>query len=311
MDLEQSTKSRIGVLVKSPEIMATLESYDAAMVGRKRRLRGRATYATELRLFAARLGADATLADVTPECLDRYQMTIEHLAASTIGKKLSAIRSWCRWCLKKRLRTDDPTVDLVWPKRPKRLPRPLKTEELQQLESILARHPPVLNVKARRLWLRNRRIVLLLLYTGLRRAEVAGLCWEDVYLAEQLLIVREQTAKGGTERTVPLHPRVIEELQRTSVSERRGAVAGHKDGRCLSHKSLGEIFERWLNDAGLRISAHRLRHTCATELLRSGAGLRDVHATLGHADIHTTEGYVALLPEQQRAAVRRLPDRFG
>jgi integrase/recombinase XerD len=58
------------------------------------------------------------------------------------------------------------------------------------------------------------------------------------------------------------------------------------------------------------ISAHRLRHTCATEMLRHGANLRAIQKTLGHADIRTTEGYLDLLTEQQHAAIGRLPDRF-
>lgn len=163
----------------------------------------------------------------------------------------------------------------------------------------------------RRIWLRNRRIVIVLLYTGLRRTEVAGLTWDDVYLLDAQLIVRSETAKGGHERMIPLHPRVVDELMTTPETERRGAIAGHPDGRCLSHKSIGLIFERWLNDLGLRISAHRLRHSCATELLISGASLHEVQATLGHADIRTTEGYTALIPERQKAAIDRLPRRFG
>jgi integrase/recombinase XerD len=103
----------------------------------------------------------------------------------------------------------------------------------------------------------------------------------------------------------------VDELATTPEAQRRGAVAGHPDGRCLSHKSIGLIFERWLNDLGLRISAHKLRHSCATELLISGADIREVQATLGHADIRTTEGYTALIPARQRAAINRLPSRFG
>lgn len=298
-------------LATSPAILGTLASFGAHLAGRKVRDRTVDTYVDGVRRFAAYLGDDSTVAGITAESIGRYQLSRRNLAAATLGKDLSAIRSYSRWCIRALLRQDDPTADLEFPKRRRRLPRPLKHEELRVLEEILARHAPVLDVRARRIWERNRRIVLLLLYTGLRRTEVAGLTWDDVYLADAQLLVRTETAKGGHERIVPLHPRVAAELETTPIARRRGAIAGHLDGRCLSHKSIGTIFERWLCDKGLRISAHKLRHTAATQLLISGASLREVQETLGHADVRTTAGYTALIPDRQRAAINRLPDRFG
>lgn len=299
------------VLAMSPAIDATLASFAAALESRKLRRTTIDTYTATVGRFRVWLGDDATIADIRPDTIARYQQERRSMCAATIAKELTAIRCFCRWTIRARLRADDPTLDLEFPRKRKRLPRPLKAEELEQLEAILEKAPPLLDVKARRLWFRNRRIVLVLLYTGLRRSEVAGLVWDDVYLREQQLIVRSETAKGGSERIVPLHPRVVTELATTPPAERRGALAGHPDGRCLSHKSIGAIFERWLATQGLRISAHKLRHSCATELLRAGAGLREVQATLGHADVRTTEGYAALIPERQRAAIERLPARFG
>jgi integrase/recombinase XerD len=298
-------------LATSPAILDTLESYASHLAGRKLRDRTVDTYAHGVRQFAAFLGDESTVASITNESIGRYQLSRRSLAAATLGKDISAIRSYTRWCLRARLRADDPTLELEFPKRRRRLPRPLKHEELNVLEQILARPSPVLDVRMKRIWERNRRLVIVLLYTGLRRTEVAGLVWDDVYLADAHLLVRTETAKGGHERIVPLHSRVIAELEATPLAARRGAIAGHLDGRCLSHKTIGTIFERWLNDQGLRISAHKLRHTAATELLKSGASLREVQETLGHADVRTTAGYTAIIPDRQRAAINRLPDRFG
>lgn len=306
------TKTGIEVrLAESPAIVGTLEDFAAYLATKKVRDRTIDTYRRAVSRFAAWLGDESTIGEITAESIGRHQRERRSRSAATLGKELSAIRSYCRYLIRAKIRADDPTLDMEFPKRRKRLPRPLKKEQLRQLESILDAPPPVLDVRRRRIWFRNRRIVLVLLYTGLRRTEVAGLTWDDVYLADAQLIVKQETAKGGHERIIPLHPRVVEELERTPPEKRRGAVAGHPDGRCLSHKSIGLIFERWLNDLGLRISAHKLRHTAATELLISGADLREVQETLGHADIRTTQGYTALVPERQRAAIERLPHRFG
>lgn len=299
-------------LAVAPGIVDTIESYAAHLGGRKVRERTIETYIKAVNAFARWLGEEPTIDQITAGTVGAYQLARRRCASSTIRKDLSAIRSYCRFLIRARLRLDDPTLDLEFPKKVRRLPRPLKAEELAELERILASPPPsILEVKARRIWLRNRLLVLILLYTGLRRAEVAALTWDDVYLAERQVIVRSESAKGGNERIVPLHPRLVAELSAVPLVRRRGAVVGQKSGRCLSHKSIGRIFETWLADQGLRISAHRLRHSCATELLRAGANVREVQATLGHADIRTTEQYTALIPEQQRQAIERLPDRFG
>ena len=307
-DVRTGTAVRV---VEAPQIAATLDSFAASMAARKVRDRTVDTYVRAVRRFGVSLGDEATIADVTAETIGQYRLARRALAAATLGKDLSAIRAYCRYLIRAKIRSDDPTIDMEFPKRRKKLPRPLKKEQLRQLEAILEQAAPVLDTRKRRIWLRNRRIVIVLLYTGLRRTEVAGLTWDDVYLLDAQLIVRSDTAKGGHERIIPLHPRVVEELEMTPESARRGAIAGHPDGRCLSHKTIGLIFERWLNDLGLRINAHKLRHTCATELLLSGADLREVQETLGHADIRTTEGYTALIPERQKAAIARLPRRFG
>lgn len=308
------TQTRVGVavgeLVTSPRISGTMDAYLAHLAGRKVRVRARDVYGREVRAFAHALGPDASVADVSARSITHYQDTMGHLAASTIRKKLSAIRSWCRWCVSVGLRLDDPTLHVEWPKRPKKLPRALKSDELRQLEAALEAPLPLLNLKKRRIAERNRRIVLLMLYCGLRRTEVAMLRWSDIDMDDRVLFVRTEAAKGGIERTVALHSRVVADLALTPRSLRRGAVAGHKDGRCLSHKTIGTVFERWLDDLGLRINAHRLRHTCATQMLAAGASLRDIQQVLGHADIRTTEGYLDVLSEETRRAIERLPHRF-
>lgn len=311
--METQTKAGVGVgqFVTSPRIAGTMDAYLSHLAGRKVRTRARDVYRREVCAFGRALGDESTIADVTSQSITRYQDAQGHLAASTIRKKLSAIRSWCRWCVKVGLRLDDPTLDVEWPKRPKKIPRALKSDELRELEAILDRPLPILNIKKRRIAERNRRIVLLMLYCGLRRTEVAMLRWSDVDLDERVLFVRTEAAKGGIERSVAIHQRVVDDLAMTPRSLRRGAVAGHKDGRCLSHTSIGKVFERWLDDLGLRINAHRLRHTCATQMLASGASLREIQQVLGHADIRTTEGYLAVQGDETRRAIERLPDRFG
>lgn len=300
----------VGVLTTSPQIVDTLDSFAAYLAGRKSRPRAIDTYLRAVRAFAAFLRNDATVMGVSTDSIGRFQIARSNKAAATISKQLSAIRSYCRWCIDAGLRTDDPTLRISWPRKRKKLPRALKGDELRILEAILDRPPPVLDKRKRRIWLRNRRIVIVLLYTGLRRTEVAHVVWEDIDLEAATLIVGEDSAKGGNERIVSLHDRVLAELRETPPDKRRGAIAGHPDGRCLSHKTIGHVFDRWLRDAGLDASAHKLRHTCATLMLKHGANIHEIQRMLGHADIRTTERYLHLSADDQHAAVRRLPNRL-
>jgi site-specific recombinase XerD len=310
VDLEhgRTVKEYLGVLVDSPALLGTLPSFGAHLAGRKIRERTIATYHKVVRRFANYLGDESTIADVTSDSIGRYQGDRAHLASATIARDLSGIRAYCRWCIRAKLRADDPTLDLEWPRRIEPIPRCLKARELRVLDTILAAPLPVLNVKQRHVRARDRRIVLLMLYAGLRLSEVPTLDWRDVDLDARTLIVRD--GKGGRDRALPIHARLVADLGQTPEDKQRGAVAGHRDGKAISYKTVPHVFDRWLSGAGLDISAHQLRHTFATQLLWAGADLRAIQRLLGHRSLATTERYLSVEMQQKEQAIRLLPDHW-
>lgn len=295
-------------LATSPAIVGTLESFEAALAGRKIRPRTIATYRKVVTRFAIWLGDESTIADVSADSIGRYQVTRGHLAAATIAKDLSGIRAYCRWAIRAKLRADDPTLELEWPKRIEPIPRALKARELRLLDTILDTPLPTLDVKQRRVIARHNRAILLMLYCGLRISEVPALDWRDVDLDECMLIVRD--GKGGRDRSVAIHSRVLANLSETPEAQQRGAVCGKANGKPISYKSMPHIFGRYLKGEGLEISAHMLRHTFAIQLLRNGADIRTIQVLLGHASLETTQRYLALDFDDKRKAINRLPDRF-
>lgn len=306
------TRTDLGAVVRlasAPTIGRTLDGFAADLAGKKK-LRPRAieTYLRAVRRFAAWLGEESTHAEITEASIGRYQIAKGHLAPATIGKELSAIRAYCRWCIRAGLRHDDPTLNLERPKRPDPLPRALSSRDLRLLERILAAPLPALARKARQRIRRDRRIVLLGLFAGLRLSEIATLDWKCVDLDAETITVRD--GKGGRDRVVPIAARLLDDLKETPEERQRGAVAGHADGRALSYKSIPHVFNRWLSDAGLDISAHQLRHTYAVTLLRAGADIRAIQTLLGHSSLAVTERYLALDLEDKRAATAKLPYRF-
>lgn len=306
--MDIGTKTGVEVrLAASPAILGTLASFGAALAGRKARPRTIVTYGKVIRRVAAWLGDESTVADITSESIGRYQIERAEKAPATIAKDLSAIRAYSRWCIRAKLRSDDPTLELEWPKRIDPIPRCLKQRELRLLDQILMQPLPVLDVKKRHVRERETRIVLLMLYAGLRLSEVPALDWKDVDLDALTMIVH---GKGGKDRVLPIHERLAENLRTTPEDRQRGAVCGHQNGKKISYKSVPHVFDRWLKDAGLDISAHQLRHTFATQLLWAGRDLRTIQRLLGHASLSTTERYLSVEMEQKRAAVDALPDRW-
>lgn len=311
MDIQ--TETRPVFLAEAPRIIDSLESFEAALLGRKLSMQTVATYSKSMRAFVAWCGREPTIGDITPARLMAFQADQRRSAAATISKHLSAIRAYCRWLIRSGLRADDPTLDVAWPKRTRPLPRALTGEELVTLEQALAAAlPPYHEVKARRCRTRDRLAVLLMLYAGLRLSEVLALDWgrRDIDLIHGTLTVRG--GKGKKDRLIPLHARLLEALASVPEAERRRRVIGNKGGRPMSAKSLPHLFDRWLfAEWGLDVSAHQLRHTFAVALLRNGADLKQIQDLLGHESLATTQIYLGLDIRDKQRAIGLLPDRLA
>lgn len=299
------------VLIESPAILDTLDSFAAALLGRKLSSSTADTYVRVVRAYAGWLGTGSTVADIAAPRIMAYQADLRRREASTIGKYLSAIRCYCRWLIRAGLRADDPTLDLVWPKRTQPLPRALTTDEITRLEALLERPLPLLNKTRRAYQARDRRGILFMLYAGTRLSETVNIRWSDVDLCARSLIVRH--GKGNKTRTLVLHQRIVALLDTVPKAERVGYVVGGRDGRKISGKTLAHMFEAdgWVRAAGLEISAHELRHTFAVTLLRSGADLRTIQLLLGHESLATTQIYLGLDLRDKQKAIDLLPDRLA
>jgi site-specific recombinase XerD len=290
------------------DLIALIPPYTAALRARGQRPRGIQKYRETLTSFFVWLGPHACMEALTAPSVRRYQ---EHKSltcgAGSIGNLLTVIRSFCSWAIREELRSTDPTLLCDWPRRRPTVPRALNHAQLRALMAAIT--TPVHLPQAQRwIWERNQRAVLLMLFAGLRIAEAAALDWRDVDLDGRTLYVRE--GKGGNDRTVPIHPRLRLALEAVPACERHCAIAGQVDGRPLTHKSMGHLFERWLPGLGIEISSHQLRHSFATSLLKSGANLRVIQQLLGHASLETTMRYLLVEDVEKHRAVNGMPSTW-
>lgn len=223
--------------------------------------------------------------------------------ASTVEKHLTALRAFALWATKQGHMSGDPTAEVEWPQRLRPAPKPLTPAELAKLWAILADEP--LGIFEHWRHQRNRLVILLMYYAGLRRGEVARLRVADVNLAAGILTIRD--SKSG-DRAVAIHPELLVVLADAVAGRRQtDPVAPSERGRAMKPADVGKIFEGWLARRGLRISAHRLRHTFATEVYRNSRDLLALQQALGHKSPETTKMYTAIDVEDQRQAVAQLP----
>jgi integrase/recombinase XerC len=216
--------------------------------------------------------------------------------ASTMKKKVSAVRSFYKFLLKRHIVDRNPAAGLRSPKVPKGLPRFLTVDQAFRVVEA----PPKEDARARSLRARDRALLEVLYGTGVRVGELASMDVGDCDFTEHTVRV---LGKGGKERVVPLGHSALDALQ-AYLAERLGMIAKAKEpagdalwlsrtGRRLSIRQVQNIVRRHgtLGAGRGDLHPHAMRHTCATHLLDAGADLRSIQELLGHASLSTTQRY--------------------
>ena len=217
--------------------------------------------------------------------------------ASTINKKLSAVRSFYRFALKRKLVEKDPAHCVAGPKKSKPLPQFLREKEMDNLLDVIEWGDNYKDVRAR--------TILLLFYeAGLRRAELTGLNDADVdFEAGQLKV----TGKRNKQRIIPIGEELSQVLSRYMavrdeqvVRKTEGALFLNDKGERMTGDQVYVIVHRYLSAVTSlkKRSPHVLRHTFATAMLNNGAGLETIKKLLGHESVSTTEIYAHTTFEQ-------------
>ena len=158
---------------------------------------------------------------------------------------------------------------------------------------------------------RDRAIVTLLLYTALRLHELVALDVEDVSMSARKGLVVIRSGKGDVYREVPMN-RPCRDALDPLLSERRkatdddGALFVGRQGRRLTARSIDRVVRKIGALAGLELSAHVLRHTCVTNLVRAGNDLVLVAELAGHRRLETTRRYSLPSEADRQAAMEAL-----
>ncbi len=248
---------------------------------------------------------------VDRQLLRRYLLWLrkEGYVEASMARRVSELRSFCRYLVQEGVLESNPVELVSSPKVPKRLPRYLKTDEIE----VLLNAPDI----STPLGQRDKAILELLYAAGVRLSELVSLNLSDVNLERGQMLV---WGKGGKERVVLLGEPAVRALslyvrdgRRQLKKKTESALFLNRFGGRLSRRAIGQILDKYSKLSGLwkKVTPHLLRHTFATHMLEGGADLRVVQELLGHALPTTTEIYTHVTPSRLREVYMKTHPRAG
>ncbi len=263
-------------------------------------------YLTDLRVFAKWFTQTRDEPfkprSITPTDLREYRshlLNIKRQAPATINRRLVTLRIFCRWAVQEGLIPSDPTSGIKAVQQVPKTPRWLDRKEQYALRRAAEKDGDV----------RNLAIILLLLNTGLRVSEVAGLKVDDLTLSERKgeVLVR---GKGTKVRTVPLNAdvrRALRDYLAQRPKARHDALFVNQKGEPLGRLGIEYQVATLGRSAGLeRVTPHMLRHTFAKNLVDQSVSLDQVATLMGHRSLTTTARYTQPSQQDLARAVEKL-----
>lgn len=224
------------------------------------------------------------------------EMGKNHLSVATVKRRVSCVRSFCKYLRRHNLIESNPLTLLPSPKVPKHLPVWIPEEQMDFVLDKIEYGQDFDGV-------RDHLLIDLLYSTGMRRSEAAGLKDKDVDVSAMQLKVTK--GKGNKQRLIPFGQELKTLIEQ--YRERRDAEVGGPtemlftdiDGNGLNPERVTNIAHKYLSqlDKLPRRGAHVLRHSFATNMLAEGADLMAVKELLGHASLESTEIYTHLTPK--------------
>src|ERR1700722_6957513 len=262
-------------------------------------------------------GAGTTVAAAATADLRAYLAALARrgFKASSVARRLSAVRQLYRFLYAEGHRRDDPAAVIEGPKRGRPLPKVLSIAEVDRLlaSAHAGANDPARSEAERLRSLRLACLLEVLYATGLRVSELIALPAAAARRDQRMLVVR---GKGDKERLVPLNEAakraMADYLARLAEAEHavsKWLFPSFGESGHLTRQHAARELKALAAAAGIaadRLSPHVLRHAFASHLLQNGADLRVVQTLLGHADISTTQIYTHVLDERLKSLVRDL-----
>lgn len=239
-------------------------------------------YKTDLEQFQVMAGGQLTRAGVI---LFRDTLIKQGLSPSTVARKMSSVRSYCEFLRGQGKLSIDPFAGVKSPKVSVSEPTQAFTdEEVRKMFRAVEKTEPVVMRE------RDRMVLGLLFYGGLRRSEIADLKFNDLIEMDGQLVIRV-FGKGGKYRMIPAHP-VLQEILLPKALQ--NPFMGNNSSSLLqiSTSTIYAIVKKYAKIIGVtrNVSPHSCRATAISQLLENGESPRNVADFAGHSSVNTTIG---------------------
>ena len=227
----------------------------------------------------------------------------QNLKSTSVNRKISSLKTFFNFLLKKKLINVNPFADQIMPKKPISLPKSISEDDVVKLldapkaDSLIG--------------LRDRAMLELLYASGVRISELVNIKFSDLDLERNIIKV---FGKGSKERLVPFGEDAAQSIS-AYIDERKKNkdIASIKyiflnnRGSKISRHAFWHRLKEYCFEIGLKhdISPHTLRHAFATHLLNRGADLRSVQVLLGHSDLSTTQIYTHIAKQRLSELVKK------
>jgi len=248
-----------------------------------------------------------SIENTTKPMIKNYIKENSNLKEKSLARKLSSLRMFFDFLIKKNYIKLNPMDGIDGPKIRKNIPDILSVDDIDKLLEFQTDN---------NFSYRNRCILELLYSTGLRISELVSLKLENVNLNESFIKVM---GKGSKERIVPLNDITTEFLD-TYIKDIRPSMLKkvqtdylflNNHGKVLTRQAVFKMIKKRAEEVNIQknISPHTIRHSFATHLLQNGADIRFIQELLGHEDVGTTEIYTHVSNETLKSDYDHLNPR--